>query len=46
NLVPFKLMQKLLGEALSDNLELLPNNPDSIPEHVIEFLPFALPFTE
>ncbi|CAG8818561.1 29859_t:CDS:2 [Gigaspora margarita] len=39
-------MRKLLEEAMSNNLELLPNSPDLIPEHITEFLLFALPITE
>ncbi|CAG8661939.1 23731_t:CDS:2 [Gigaspora rosea] len=39
-------MRKLLGEALSDNLEPLPDNPDLIPEQIIELLPFDLPISE
>jgi hypothetical protein len=46
DLVPFESMRKLLGEALSDNLEPLPDNPDLIPEHNTELLPFTLLLTE
>ncbi|CAG8652606.1 45231_t:CDS:2, partial [Gigaspora margarita] len=38
-------MRMLLGEAVSNNLEPLPDSPDLIPEHITEFLPFALPIT-
>ncbi|CAG8754147.1 44705_t:CDS:2 [Gigaspora margarita] len=36
----------LLEEALSNNLELLLNSLDLIPEHITEFLSFALPITD
>ncbi|CAG8834174.1 24252_t:CDS:1, partial [Gigaspora margarita] len=35
----------LLEEAASIDLELLPDSPDLIPEHITEFLPFALPIS-
>ncbi|CAG8844191.1 34750_t:CDS:2, partial [Gigaspora margarita] len=44
-IVPFETMRMLLGEALSNNLKLLPDSPNLIPEHITEFLPFALPIT-
>ncbi|CAG8827822.1 41128_t:CDS:2, partial [Gigaspora margarita] len=46
NTVPFKTMQMLLGEAASIDLKLLPDSPDLIPEHITEFLPFALPISD
>ncbi|CAG8774980.1 40368_t:CDS:2 [Gigaspora margarita] len=36
----------LLGEAASINLELLPDSPDLILEHITEFFPFALPISD
>ncbi|CAG8733269.1 35145_t:CDS:2, partial [Gigaspora margarita] len=32
--------------ATSIDLELLPDSPDRIPEHITEFLPFALPISD
>ncbi|CAG8857446.1 10141_t:CDS:1, partial [Gigaspora margarita] len=45
NTIPFETMQMLLGEAASINLEPLPDSSDLIPEHITEFLPFALPIS-
>ncbi|CAG8847239.1 35898_t:CDS:1, partial [Gigaspora margarita] len=42
----FKIVRKLLREALTDNLELLPDSPDLISEHITEFLSFVLPIAE
>src|SRR5260364_43358 len=46
NIIPFKTMRMLLGEAASIDLEPLPDSPDLIPEHITEFFPFALPISE
>ncbi|CAG8745042.1 10766_t:CDS:2, partial [Gigaspora margarita] len=42
----FETIRKLLEKALANNLELLPDSLDLIPEHITEFLPFALPIAE
>ncbi|CAG8792047.1 22434_t:CDS:2 [Gigaspora margarita] len=36
----------LLGEATSIDLEPLPDSPDLIPEHITEFLSFALSISD
>ncbi|CAG8848979.1 39034_t:CDS:1, partial [Gigaspora margarita] len=46
NIIPFETMRMLLGEAASIDLEPLPDSPDLIPEHISEFLPFALPISD
>ncbi|CAG8630510.1 12840_t:CDS:2 [Gigaspora margarita] len=46
NTVPFETMRMLLGEAASIDLKLLPDSLNLIPEHITEFLPFALPISE
>ncbi|CAG8844994.1 1255_t:CDS:1, partial [Gigaspora margarita] len=43
NIIPFETIRMLLGEAASINFKPLPDSPDLIPEHITEFLPFALP---
>ncbi|CAG8829090.1 44946_t:CDS:2, partial [Gigaspora margarita] len=42
----FETMRKLLRKTLTDNLKLLPDSPDLIPEHIKEFLPFVLPIAK
>ncbi|CAG8807107.1 37279_t:CDS:2, partial [Gigaspora margarita] len=46
NIVPFETMRMLLGKAISIDLELLPDSPDLIPEHITEFLLFTLPISD
>ncbi|CAG8799913.1 29949_t:CDS:1, partial [Gigaspora margarita] len=46
NTIPFETMRILLGEAASINLKPLPNSLDLIPEHITEFLPFALSISD
>ncbi|CAG8806980.1 6894_t:CDS:1 [Gigaspora margarita] len=46
DIIPFKTMRKLLGEAISDNLKPLLDSPDLILEHITEFLLFVLSITE
>ncbi|CAG8850314.1 18385_t:CDS:1, partial [Gigaspora margarita] len=42
----FETMRKLLEKTLLDNLELLTDSLDLIPEHIIEFLLFVLPIAK
>ncbi|CAG8611023.1 1027_t:CDS:2 [Gigaspora margarita] len=44
--IPFETMRKLLGKALTNNLEPLSDSSDLISEHIMEFLLFALPIAK